>query len=75
MTYIISDMAKFKSDLLNKIADRKESAPAERERGPKTLYLNLETFSKFKKIISPLSPSIAFDEFMEETIKGEQKKK
>lgn len=74
MDHIIKDMAKFKSDLLNKLADKK-AKPNERARKPKTLYLNGENFEIFKKILKPVSPSEAFDEYMIRTIESETKKK
>ena len=74
MSYIIKDMAKFKTNLLNKLADKKENAPM-RVRAAKTVYLNTKKFEVFKKLIKPLSPSEAFDEFMDQTIESENKKK
>lgn len=66
------DMAKFKSQMLNKLASKDG---IERERKTVTLYLHRLNFEEFRTAIKPLSPSQVIDAFILETIEAEKKKK
>ena len=72
MRLYIGNMAKFKSDLLNKLSEKPRG---NRARKAKTLYLHGENFEKFKKILKPLSPSEVIDAYMEQVIEAEKNKK
>jgi len=65
-------MAKFKSEILNKLASKDDS---ERDRKTVTLYLHRKNFESFRSAIKPLSPSQVIDAFILETIESEKKKK
>lgn len=73
MAYI-ENMAKFKSELLNKLA-KEDKSGKDRIRKPVTLYLHRQNFEKFKEAIKPLSPSQVFDAFIVETMGSEKKGK
>lgn len=66
------DMAKYKTELLNELAEKK---PKERDRKPVTMYLHRQNFESFKKLIKPLSPSEVFDKYIFDTLNVEKKKK
>lgn len=67
-------MAKFKSNLLNKLTEKHQEKRKERARKPITVYLNRQNFEQFKDTIAPLSPSEVFDAYISETIGAEKKK-
>jgi hypothetical protein len=68
-------MAKFKSNMLNKLAEKQLSTKAvQRARQSITVYLNRKNFEIFKDTIAPLSPSEVFDAYISETIGVEKKK-